>query len=171
MRLWVWTSSTPWRRSQRAIRSTSSGSTPGLGRATRATSMPAARNSAASGPSGGGASDTAVTFQPARSCETARSYATRSWPPRPNDDRTCATWPVIVLLRLDHREALGVALVDAQAAPRQPAPVGLEVVVGGGDADQDHVGQRRAELAGLIELVRDAVARGPDHALGDLRGE
>ena len=61
-------------------------------------------NSAASGPSGGGASDSTVTRQPARCWDTARSNATRSCPPMPNDDRMWTTRAFIASGRLRRPE-------------------------------------------------------------------
>ena len=59
--LWVWTMSALRRRKAQARRGTRVASVPGP-LATRTTSAPALRNSSASGPSGAGASDTAITL-------------------------------------------------------------------------------------------------------------
>src|SRR5690606_34317111 len=86
--LWVCTTSAPRRWNRRPSSTKRRTSRPGrLG--TVAISRPWSRNSAASGPSGGGASDTVSTLCPSAACPVARSSATRSWPPIPKDDSTC----------------------------------------------------------------------------------
>src|SRR5690349_20144074 len=53
--------------------------------------MPCSRNSSAIAPSGGGASEITLTVWPRARWPIARSSATRSWPPTPNDD---STWTI-----------------------------------------------------------------------------
>jgi hypothetical protein len=91
---------------------------------TSITSAPTARNSSASGPSGGGASDTAITVWPRARCAAARSSATRSWPPTPNDDSTCAMITVLVTATRAARRKLHSAVADAPP-PAEPDPLAV----------------------------------------------
>src|SRR5215470_7324843 len=153
IRLWVCARATRLRLSQRLRRTTSSGSTPGRGRATRSTPTPTARNSSASGPSGGGASDTAVTRKPARTCEAARSSATRSCPPIANDDSTWATCVMAGSKLIAPRRVIGRAASANDLVDDEPR------LAGGRARDRIHVADLDLGVATQM-LAEDAVDLG-----------
>src|SRR5438067_7155784 len=139
---------------------------------------PAATSSLAIGPSGGAASEIAATRWPRRTWPAARSSATRSWPPTPNDD---STWTIES--NAQHTNAMdgsdplagtGISLADGEVRAEctriaRRLSASRTKIIGPVPADDRvavpplaiHIGNALCDLTGATVAVVDANVRYP----------